>query len=51
MNMLARLIEWAIPALREWRIEAEMADGGEDAVSARDRRWMERRNERRRGRG
>ena len=33
---------------REVRIEASMEWGGEDAVSDADRRWMERRNARRR---
>ena len=32
-----RMLEWLFPALREWRIEAELEDGGEDAVSDADK--------------
>ena len=48
MNLIARAIEWIWPGLREWRIEAEMETGGEDAISARDAAWMEERNRKRR---
>lgn len=41
-----RIIEWLFPSLREWRIEDEMAEGGEDAISEEDAEWMRRRNER-----
>ena len=52
MDLIERIIEWVLPGLREWRIAAEMEDGGEDAVSERDSRWMEERNRRlRRSRG
>lgn len=43
-----RLVEWILPGLREWRIGYEMSLGGEDAISERDARWMERRNAKRR---
>ena len=42
------IIEWLFPSLREWRIEDEMAEGGEDAISAEDARWMAERNRKRR---
>lgn len=48
MSFAWRLAEWIWPGLREWRIEDEMAEGGEDAISERDARWMERRNAKRR---
>lgn len=46
MNILARIVEWLFPSLREMRIEGEMIDGGEDAISEEDAEWMRRRNER-----
>lgn len=49
MRTVERILEWLFPSLREWRIEAEMEEGGEDAVSERDSRWMEERNRRLRG--
>ena len=42
-----RMLEWLFPALREWRIEAELEDGGEDAVSDADKAWCARRAARR----
>lgn len=52
MDLIERIIEWVFPGLREWRIAAEMEEGGEDAVSERDYRWMVERNRRlRRSRG
>lgn len=41
-----RMLEWLFPALREWRIEAELEDGGEDAVSDADKAWCAKRNAR-----
>ena len=46
MNILGKIAEWLFPSLREMRIEGEMADGGEDAISEEDAEWMRRRNER-----
>ena len=34
-----RMLEWLFPALREWRIGAELELGGEDAVSDADKAW------------
>jgi hypothetical protein len=51
MDLIGRILEWAFPAAREWRIAAEMAEGGEDAISARDAAWMEERNRRARMEG
>lgn len=46
MNLLQKIVEFLIPALREWRIEETMAADGEDAISPADAEWMRRRNER-----
>ena len=34
-----RMLEWLFPALREWRIEAELEDGGRESGGAPKVNW------------